>query len=126
MTVKTGLVTVLFNSASVLPGVFESLSKQKMQDYWLFIIDNSLDDRSYAKAQELIKQYDFKNVTLIHNTSNVGVAAANNQGINLSLEMGCEYVLLLNNDIEFNNPDLLGEMLTLADVRQERMIVPKI
>ncbi|MDN2704440.1 glycosyltransferase family 2 protein [Janthinobacterium sp. SUN100] len=126
MTVKTGLVTVLFNSASVLPGFFESLSKQKMQDYWLFIIDNSLDDRSYAKAQELIKQYDFKNVTLIHNTSNVGVAAANNQGINLSLEMGCEYVLLLNNDIEFNNPDLLGEMLTLADVRQERMIVPKI
>ena len=66
MTVKTGLVTVLFNSASVLPGFFESMSKQNMQDYWLFIIDNSLDDRSYTEAEKLIAKYGFENVTLIH------------------------------------------------------------
>lgn len=126
MTVKMGLVTVLFNSASVLPGFFESLVKQQTDDYWLFIIDNSLDDVSYNASQKLIDACGMKNVTLIRNADNVGVAAANNQGIALSLEMGCEYILLLNNDIEFKNPDLLSEMVALAEKREEKLIVPKI
>ncbi|MGK5043083.1 glycosyltransferase family 2 protein [Janthinobacterium sp. GB1R12] len=126
MTAKVGLVTVLFNSAPVLPGFFESLSKQSFNDYWLFIIDNSIDELSYAAAEEGIAKYGIKNVTLIRNASNVGVATGNNQGIKLSLEMGCEYVLLLNNDIEFKDTGLLNKMLTLADQRQEKLIVPKI
>lgn len=126
MTISIGLVTVLFNSAPVLPGFFESLVKQDMDNYWLFIIDNSLDGISFATAKELIKQHDIKNVTLIKNNENVGVAAANNQGIVCSLDMGCEYVLLLNNDIEFKEPALLSDMLLVAEQRQEKMLVPKI
>jgi hypothetical protein len=126
ITKKIGLVTVLFNSATVLPGFFESLANQVFTDYWLFIIDNSIDDFSFKRAKELILEHDVKNVTLIKNGSNVGVATGNNQGINLSLEMGCEYVLLLNNDIEFKSPDLLGDMVALADKRKEKLLVPKI
>lgn len=126
MSARIGLVTVLFNSATVLPGFFESLHKQDYHDYWLFILDNSLDDLSYNKAQELIAQYDVRNVTLIKNTDNVGIAAGNNQGIKLSLEMGCEYVLLLNNDIEFTDATLLRSMLDVAVTKNEKLIVPKI
>src|SRR5450830_241418 len=126
MSIKLGLVTVLFNSAPVLPGFFESLVKQDMEDYCLFIIDNSLDDFSYIAAQELISKYNLKNITLIKNSENLGVAAANNQGIKLSLDLGCEYVVLLNNDIEFKNASLLSNMLYLAEERQEKMLVPKI
>lgn len=126
MTAKVGLVTVLFNSAPVLPGFFESLSKQDFSDYWLYIIDNSIDELSFAAAEEVIAKYGIKNVTLIRNASNVGVATGNNQGIKLSREMGCEYVLLLNNDIEFKDTGLLTKMLALADQRQEKLIVPKI
>ena len=125
-TQKIGLVTVLFNSADVLPGFFESLSIQKFHNYNLFIIDNSLDDISMKVARDLTEQYQMANVTLIKNKENVGVAAANNQGIQLSLELGCDYVLLLNNDIEFKDENLLGNMLELADSRQERLLVPKI
>lgn len=126
MKPQVGLVTVLFNSADVLPDFFESLKNQKFRDYWLFIIDNSLDDVSFLKSQELIAATGMQNVTLIKNEKNVGVAKANNQGIELSLNMGCNYVLLLNNDIEFNDADLLGNMLALAESRAEKIIVPKI
>lgn len=126
MKPQVGLVTVLFNSADVLPDFFESLKNQKFRDYWLFIIDNSLDDVSFLKSQELIAATGMQNVTLIKNEKNVGVAKANNQGIEMSLKMGCDYVLLLNNDIEFKDADLLGNMLALAESRSEKIIVPKI
>lgn len=126
MKPQVGLVTVLFNSADVLPDFFESLKNQKFTDYWLFIIDNSLDNISFLKSQELIAGTGMKNVTLIKNEQNVGVAKANNQGIELSLNIGCDYVLLLNNDIEFKDGDLLGNMVTLAESRSEKIIVPKI
>ncbi|WP_082491720.1 glycosyltransferase family 2 protein [Duganella sp. Leaf126] len=126
MSVKLGLVTVLFNSESVLPGFFESLAIQECQDYWLFILDNSLNDQSYNAARELIDAHGMKNVTLIKNKENVGVAKGNNQGTELALEMGCEYIVLLNNDIEFESPKLLAEMYSMAQARQEKMVVPKI
>ena len=125
-TQKIGLVTVLFNSADVLPGFFESLSIQKFRNYTLYIIDNSLDDVSMNVARDLTEQYQMTNVVLIKNKENVGVAAANNQGIQLSLESDCDYVLLLNNDIEFKDENLLGSMLELAERRQEKLMVPKI
>jgi GT2 family glycosyltransferase len=123
---RVGLVTVLFNSAAVLPGFFESLVNQKFSDYWLFIIDNSLDDVSFEMAKNFIKIHNLNNVSIIKNNSNVGVATGNNQGIQLALNSDCEYVLLLNNDIEFKDPDLLLNMLSVADERQEKIVVPKI
>jgi len=126
MTARIGLVTVLFGSESVLPGFFKSLAAQDYKDYWLFIIDNSLDSIPYQATQELIAQYGFKNVTLIKNEKNLGVARGNNQGTELALEMGCEYVLLLNNDIEFDSPRLFTDLVTVAETTQEKMLVPKI
>jgi GT2 family glycosyltransferase len=126
MTEKIGLVTVLFNSADVLPGFFESLSRQDFDNYYLYIIDNSLDDLSYKSSEALIEQYGMKNVMLIKNAENVGVAKGNNQGIELALENACEYVLLLNNDIEFDDPALLSKMLEVAKSRNEKLVVPKI
>lgn len=126
MTQKIGLVTVLFNSADVLPGFFESLSNQNLENYWLYIIDNSLDDLSYESSASLIERYGMKNITLIKNADNVGVAKGNNQGIKLALESGCDYVLLLNNDIEFDDPALISKMLGAAEASNEKLLVPKI
>lgn len=125
MTSKLGLVTVLFNSETVLPGFFESLAAQDFKDFWLFILDNSLNDASYKASLVLIEKHGFKNVTLVKNADNVGVAKGNNQGTELALEMGCEYVLLLNNDIEFDNPRLFSELYAMAQTSKEKMVIPK-
>lgn len=125
MTPKFGLVTVLFNSETVLPGFFESLAAQDFKDFWLFILDNSLNELSYNASLALIEKHGVKNVTLIKNAENVGVAKGNNQGTELALEMGCEYVVLLNNDIEFDNPRLFSELYSMALATNEKMVIPK-
>lgn len=126
MMPRVGLVTVLYNSVDVLPGFFESLAKQDYPAYWLYVIDNSPNDKSFRVAEALAKQYGMTNITFIRNADNRGVATGNNQGIKPSLNAGCEYVLLLNNDIEFSDTRLLSRMVELADSNNEAMVVPKI
>jgi GT2 family glycosyltransferase len=91
-----GVVTVLFNSASVLRGLFDSLRCQQFQDFHVWAIDNASADDSVAQCRAQGHRF-----TVIANPTNLGVAAGNNQGIRAALDAGCEYVLLLNNDVEF-------------------------
>lgn len=120
-----GIVTVLFNSDDVLPGFFESLAKQQGVRYRLYVIDNSKTDSGSRVSRELADQYGVD--TKIHfNNANVGVAKGNNQGIEMALHDGCDYVLLSNNDIEFSNPNLIANLTEKIDNNQLAAIVPKI
>lgn len=123
---KIGLVTVLYNSEDVLPDFFDSLAKQDYLSYWLYVIDNSPTNASALLAQKLATQHQIHNISIVRNADNLGVATGNNQGIRLALEAGCKYVLLLNNDIVFQDTALLSNIVTLADHDHEDMIVPKI
>lgn len=123
---KIGLVTVLYHSNDVLPGFFNSLSAQSFKDYHLYLIDNSSGSGSRDLIQQLQEQYPLPAYTYIANAENEGVAHGNNQGIQMSMDAGCTHTLLLNNDIEFEQIDLLGKMYAYAVASGERMIVPKI
>lgn len=96
MTRKIGVVTVLFNSSSVLPDFFSSLERQEFNDFHVWAIDNGSIDNSVAQCRVQGDRY-----TVIANGANLGVAAGNNQGIHAALDAGCEYILLLNNDVVF-------------------------
>ncbi|SEM71361.1 hypothetical protein SAMN05192574_101563 [Mucilaginibacter gossypiicola] len=123
---KVGLVTVLFNSDKVLEGFFKSLSIQTFKDYHLYLIDNTSSEDTDNLLLELSVKYAITNYTHIKNPDNAGVAKGNNQGIELSLKQGTTHTLLLNNDIEFNQPELLGNMLRHAEKNNESIIIPKI
>jgi GT2 family glycosyltransferase len=123
---KVGLVTVLFNSDSLLDGFFKSLSVQLFKDYHLYLIDNTSNDITNKLILELSIKYSITNYTHVANPDNAGIATGNNQGIELSLKQGTTYTLLLNNDIEFYQPELLGEMLYHAEKNSESIIIPKI
>ncbi|OAQ38792.1 hypothetical protein A5893_12140 [Pedobacter psychrophilus] len=123
---KIGLVTVLFNSEPVLNGFFKSLGSQSFKDYHLYIIDNTPSKSSELIIYELLEKYQIVNYTHVKNDTNVGVATGNNQGISLSLKSKTTYTLLLNNDIEFNNKDLLTNLVTRAEEDKENFIIPKI
>lgn len=125
MSARVGLVTVLYNSEDVLPDFFQSLSRQTCKDWWLYVIDNSPNDKSLKAAETLAAQYGIGNITLIYNNANLGVAKGNNQGIELSRKAGSEYTLLLNNDIRFE-AETIEKMVARADVNNEALMVPKI
>lgn len=123
---KIGLVTVLYNSDNVLEGFFRSLSLQSFSDYKLYIIDNSPNTKSDNLIKEFIKRYPIREYEHIKSVGNIGVAAGNNVGIKASLEDNSDYVLLLNNDIEFEDPSLIEEMVKCAELKNEHLIIPKI
>lgn len=97
---KIGIVTITFNSGDVLFPFMECIKDQTHTDYILYIIDNISNDNTIEIAEKYSKD---KRVKIIKNSQNVGVAAGNNQGIKLALADGCDALLILNNDVEFEN-----------------------
>ncbi len=123
---KVGLVTVLFKSDDVLEGFFQSLSIQTYSDYHLYLIDNSPNGQTDTVIAEVLKKYPVPGITHIKNPGNYGVAKGNNQGIELALHEGSEYLVLLNNDIDFPQDFLLADMVKCAEEKNEDVIIPKI
>ena len=117
MTPRIGIVTVLFNSASVLPGLFQSLDRQTTSSFHVWAIDNASTDTSVALCRS------HPRFTLIPNPTNLGVAAGNNQGIRAALDAGCDTILLLNNDVEFG-PGLFTDLLNGLAVNHCQMVAP--
>jgi GT2 family glycosyltransferase len=110
---KIGVVTVTFGSQEVLPDFFASLDKQTYRNFVLFAVDNHSSDNSV----EQLNAYHGCERVVIENEANLGVAAGNNQGILAAIDAGCEYVLLLNNDVVFG-PDLFRQLID--GMRQHR------
>ena len=105
-----GIVTVLFNSDDVLDGFFASLALQSDISYRLYVIDNGATTSGIDLSRKLAQQYGV-DAEFLFNNANLGVAKGNNQGIEMALRDHCEYVLLANNDTEFN----AGTLRLLAD-----------
>ena len=93
-----GIVTVLYNSESVLEDFFRTLNEQTYKDFVLYLIDNASDDNSMRKGRECERTVDFE-CRWLPQRENLGVAEGNNIGIRAALSDGCDYVLLSNNDI---------------------------
>ena len=68
-----GIVTVLYNSAEVLPAFFASLSAQSFKDFRLYAVDNASSDDSADLFLSLSKEREFSSV-LIRQQENGGVA----------------------------------------------------
>jgi GT2 family glycosyltransferase len=119
-----GIVTVLFNSDDVLPGFFESLSRQQGVRYRLYVVDNSNTDTGSVLSKMLAGRYGI-HARVHFNNANVGVAKGNNQGIDMALADGCDQLLIANNDTEFG-PDTLRLLQAAATNGDEYAVTPKI
>lgn len=94
---KIGLVTITYNSAKVITPFMDCVLWQTHTDFILYIIDNISSDNTL----ELLSKYKDDRIVIIANTQNVGVAAGNNQGIVRAMADGCDEILIINNDVEF-------------------------
>jgi len=101
-----GIVTVTYNSGSVLSDFIRSITQQSYTNFILYAIDNDSKDDTLPQ----LRNWDEERLVILANATNAGVAAGNNQGIRAAIEAGCEHVLLLNNDVVFG-PELLGQLV---------------
>ena len=94
---KIGLVTITYNSAHVIEPFMQCVLNQTHTNFILYIIDNISSDNTL----ELVKKYSDKRIVIIANAKNEGVAKGNNQGIVQAMQVGCDELLIINNDVEF-------------------------
>jgi GT2 family glycosyltransferase len=90
----------------------------------IIVVDNASTDGS----AEAIKAFSTKNfdLKLIRNSTNLGFARPNNQGIKAALAWGADYVLCVNNDLVVS-PDMIGSLLSIAkEFPRAGAISPKI
>ena len=115
-----GVVTVTFNSADVLPDFLQSMRKQS-EAFRLYAVDNASSDSSV----EVLRSAGDPWIVLLPQAVNLGVAVGNNVGIERALSDGCDWVLLVNNDTEFE-ADLFSLMIATAEAERAGIIVPSI
>jgi GT2 family glycosyltransferase len=120
-TMHVGIITVTFNSSSVIRDFLNSVLLQKYNKFTLYIVDNASSDATLSQAAE----HTDPRITMIRNPVNVGAAEGNNIGIMAALRDGCSHIMLVNNDTVFES-DLLSQLLTGLKRHDVDMVVPKI
>ena len=117
---KIGLVTITYNSAKVIKPFLECVWQQTHDNFQLYIIDNTSIDGTL----EILKKEQDERMCIIRNTSNFGVAKANNQGIRKAIKDGCDQVLIINNDVEFES-GLIKKLLQVQKEKDCSLVTPK-
>ena len=84
------------------------------------VVDNASTDGSVEAFKKL------KNITLVKNKDNLGYTGGNNEGIKKALELGADFIMVLNNDTILDK-DLVKELLGAAEDKKDAGIfTPKI
>lgn len=123
---KIGLVTVLYNSPDVLSDFFSSLALQNYNNYLLYVVDNSSSPESIELAKKLSTDFNIPTHFINNHGVNVGVAAGNNQGAKEAYVHGYDYIVFLNNDLIFEDPNLLHRLVLEAETKKLDMVGPTI
>ena len=102
------IILVTWNGKDDTLACLNSLQEVDYPSFQIILIDNASTD-GVVKA---VGQH-YPNVTTIQNKDNRRFAGANNQGIQIAMEQGADYILLLNNDTEVK-PDFLKRLIDCA------------
>jgi len=104
------IAIVNWNGLHYLRDCLISLEAQTFTDFEVIVVDNGSTDGSVEWVTQHVPR-----VRLIHNTTNVGFAAANNQAIRAS---AAPYIVTLNNDTRLD-PDWLAVLVAAAEAHPD-------
>ena len=102
---RTLAITLNWRQPQVTLECVRALQALQNPELDILVIDNGSGDDSV----EILKQHE-PPVELLELPQNVGFAAGNNQGLQLAIDRGYDFALLINNDA-FAGPELLERLL---------------
>jgi len=109
-----GLVAVLvlsWNGREDTLACLRSLERVDYPELLLLVVDNGSSDGTADAVRR-----EFPEVELLALEANLGFAGGNNAGIRRALELGADYVLVLNNDVEVD-PGFVTALLEESERR---------
>jgi O-antigen biosynthesis protein len=90
-----GILLVLFNDSENLPRISRALKSQTYSNFRIYVIDNNPESPSYG-----IIQQEFPDARIIPTMGNTGFARGNNVLAWKAIEDQCDYLWVLNPDME--------------------------
>jgi GT2 family glycosyltransferase len=109
------IIAVSYFGADDAEHLVESLLKQTFLDWHLMIVDNSLDDLEESKLHALAK--NDARIRILSPRANLGYFGAAQFALATSTPLGD--VVVMNTDIVFGGPDVLGDLRREADGAQD-------
>jgi GT2 family glycosyltransferase len=107
------IVILNWNGCEDTLACLASVASLRGSDHRVIVVDNGSSDGSVLAIRQ-----EYPRVELIETGRNLGFAGGNNVGIRRALELGADYVLLLNNDTEVD-PGLIDAFVAAAQQRPD-------
>ncbi len=108
---RVGIVVLNWNGCTITRRCLQSLRAQSYRAANVYLVDNGSTDDSLAG---LTTEFAADAIVFLENFANLGFSAGNNPGIRRALDDGCDFVLLLNNDVVCIAPDFLERAVACA------------
>ena len=106
------IVILNYNTYEMTLDLVNSLNRICPKDsYSIIVVDNASPNESAQKLQDAAVKTNL--FTFIKSEKNGGYAAGNNIGLKYSVEQGCKFSLVLNNDIEIDSYQQIQNMIDL-------------
>lgn len=86
----------------------------------IVVVDNASTNNSKNELGKLSSYYNYK---LIENDHNDGYAAGNNIGLRYAYSKGYQYAFVVNNDIIFDDKDILTKLIKVFSQHQDIAVV---
>ncbi|WP_320814629.1 glycosyltransferase family 2 protein [Flavobacterium sp.] len=109
------VIIVTYNGAKWLKKCFQSLEQSHYENN-IIVVDNNSSDNSVEIIQS------FPKIQLIQSADNLGFGKANNIGIQKGLELGADYVFLLNQDTWVFS-ETISNLVEVAETNEQYGIV---
>lgn len=119
---KIGIVILNYMTWSATNKCIRSIQNNvNYENIQIYVVDNASPNKE-AKTMLVTD----KQIKLIENDTNSGYAAGNNVGVSYALEDGCDYVLISNNDIAFEENAILKMQQYLESHHEYDIVAPSI
>jgi GT2 family glycosyltransferase len=115
------IILVNWNGFAYTKSCLKSLAGIAYSNFTVFVVDNGSSDGSVPLLRE-----GFPYIRLIESNTNLGFTGGNNLGILAAMDVGFEYILLLNNDTEVNVDFLSKLVLAMQSDPQMGIVQPLI
>lgn len=113
VSAKVGILIVCYNDVKHLSRLSKALHQQTYQHFSLYLLDNAVKQ----VHSPLFKQYFFDYVEVC-TSENTGFARGNNLLAQKALSEGCDYLWVLNPDME-PKPDALSSLVAFMESKPE-------
>lgn len=114
---RVAIIVLNWNGLEDTLECLDSVFRLDYPNYEVIVVDNCSSDGSVATIRR-----EFPQVTFIENSKNLGYTGGNNVGIRRALNLGADYVWLLNNDTVVE-PDTVSKLVDEAERSPETGLV---